>query len=274
MQINKNLVGLSLGYFTINKTSDKEIDKSLLTSLNNTMLKYNLTIETDSINHLKNADEEEFIQLCYDITYFIKLKNNLQDYTIHKKIIKYTNPNKEQFKKDVDFLKINYINSTDYNSVIIDSICSLKTKFDDIQLNCINWLLDEHKDKVYNLSIINAFNLIILNKPNVTVDSPTDILRFAILLSGGNPNQIKVPKIRTQEHRFNLNEKQKHRIMSLFETSNLSVDEMKTKTKYQRFIKLAEILKIGKFRSVYPKTFDIFNTLRNLKNQKNEVNLK
>lgn len=117
-------------------------------------------------------------------------------------------------------------------------------------------------------SLINAI-------PTLKVGTVTDVLRIATVWSGGD---VALTPLRNQQKygfsrrpigvdspKFNLTEKQIVRILDLFESSNLNLDEMNTSGRYGRFIRLGEVIHPGKYKNEYPKTFDAFNRLRNQK---------
>lgn len=111
-----------------------------------------------------------------------------------------------------------------------------------------------------------------------TVKTVVDVLRIAMSMSGGDPSLPAIPKKlklkgakwkeREEEraaHRFKLNDKQKLRVLSLFENTNLSLSDLNQGSRYGRFIRLAEIIQVQNYSKEFPKTFEAFNRLRNQK---------
>ena len=109
---------------------------------------------------------------------------------------------------------------------------------------------------------------------NICVKTPIDVLRIAVGFSGGDMNLPPVPKIKNKTitpellklrstFKFELTSDQKMIILKLFENCNLDYNLMKTKSKLRRFIKLGEILQVGRFKKKFPKTFSVFDELRN-----------
>ena len=95
--------------------------------------------------------------------------------------------------------------------------------------------------------------------------------------SGGDVSLPAVPKLPKHKGRlydlhleerkafkFKLKEEQKERILDLFENSNLSLEDLQQGSRYQRFIRLAEILSVGqKTKESYPLTTEAFRKVRN-----------
>jgi hypothetical protein len=114
--------------------------------------------------------------------------------------------------------------------------------------------------------------------PNFKVSTVVDVLRIAVAMSGGDPSLPPLPKKlkrdgrrskevleEREKHKFKLSKEQISRVMDLFEGSNLSTSDLNQGSRYGRFIKLAEILRVQDFKSTHPKTFEAFNHLRNQK---------
>lgn len=119
-----------------------------------------------------------------------------------------------------------------------------------------------------NLSVL--VNLI----PGLKVKTVTDVLRVAEVMSGGDGTLPPMPRTkhkRSKLIKYQLSDMNKDRILNMFENSNLDLREMNTGSKYGRFIRLSEIIKPGKNKSKYPKTFNAFNVLRNQKRKGKSV---
>jgi hypothetical protein len=107
--------------------------------------------------------------------------------------------------------------------------------------------------------------------PTFTVKTVTDVLRVACVFSGitGGAELHPVPKVERYrnlgQYKFKLTTAQKERILELLENSNLDVREMKQGSKYQRWIRLFEVLHIEYYKKEYPKSFDASDRLRNQK---------
>lgn len=112
---------------------------------------------------------------------------------------------------------------------------------------------------------------------DLPVKTPTDVLRIAVFMSGGDPMLPKVPRA-YKKSRWGGNsanpEREKFKfkkfkraerkyLLSLLEQTNCNTGEMSLKD--QRWIRLGEILHPGEYKNLYPKTFSAFNAIRNEK---------
>ncbi len=114
--------------------------------------------------------------------------------------------------------------------------------------------------------------------PTFKVKTVVDVLRIAVGFSGGDVSLPAIPKklkkkgakydiVIKERNKFNfkLKPKQIETIMNLFENSNLSLSDLNQGSRYNRFIRLAEVLKVQQFENEYPKTYNAFKILRNQK---------
>ena len=113
--------------------------------------------------------------------------------------------------------------------------------------------------------------------PQFTVKTVVDVLRIAVGFSGGDVSLPAVPKLpkfkgrlydlRVEERKkfiFKLDDLQKERVLNLFEESNLSLEDLQQGSRYNRFIRLAEVLNIGEStKTSHPKTTSAFYRVRN-----------
>lgn len=144
----------------------------------------------------------------------------------------------------------------------------------------IKWFVANEKGLRYPDSIPFKENLAVIASlcPEFTVKTVVDVLRVAVGFSGGDVSLPAVPKLpkkpgplmntRLEERKkfkFRLTPVQQLRVMELFENSNLDTRDMKQGSRYGRFIRLAEVLKVQTYKDLYPKTFHAFYVLRNQK---------
>ena len=114
---------------------------------------------------------------------------------------------------------------------------------------------------------------------DVPVKTTTDVLRIAVGLSGGDISLPKVPYKTIQANRWSsarvenvarnefkfkkFSRKERKQILSLLEKTNCDASEAVTRD--QRWIRLGEILHPGDFKKQFPRSFNMFNKLRNEK---------
>lgn len=114
----------------------------------------------------------------------------------------------------------------------------------------ISGLAVEYEHKTGNDFSQAAANILVGN-----VKTATDVLRLAVQLSGGDVS-LKEPT------RFRLSNKQRRVIMWLLDSVNSPEEDM---LRYKmRWIRLAEVLHVGKYAKKYPNAFTACDTLRNL----------
>lgn len=114
--------------------------------------------------------------------------------------------------------------------------------------------------------------------PGFKVQTVVDVLRIAVSMSGGDPSLPPIPKklknpgrkadevlAEREKHKFKLNDYKKARILDLFEASNLSLSDLNQGSRYGKFIRLSEILRVQDHKSTHPLTYEAFHKLKNQK---------
>lgn len=114
--------------------------------------------------------------------------------------------------------------------------------------------------------------------PGFKVKTVIDVLRIAVGYSGGDVGLPAVPKSlkkkgpkwaerekEREKFKFKLNPTQKESVMRLFESSNLSLSDMKQGSKYGRFVRLSEVIAVQLHKDTFPLTFAAFHKLKNQK---------
>jgi hypothetical protein len=116
---------------------------------------------------------------------------------------------------------------------------------------------------------------------DVPVKTVTDVLRIAVGMSGGDVSLPKVPHKLVKMNRWSshrsenparenfkfkkFKRSERKIILSLLEKTNCDVKEAVLKS--QRWVRLAEILHPGEYKNQFPKSFSLFNQIRNEKVQ-------
>lgn len=109
--------------------------------------------------------------------------------------------------------------------------------------------------------------------------TPTDILRLAVHLSGGDISLPKVPEKKVRANRWTtlrvenpernkfkfkkFTRKERKYLLGLLENTNCDPKEMALKD--QRWVRLGEILHPMEYKKLYPKAANVFNKIRNEK---------
>lgn len=148
----------------------------------------------------------------------------------------------------------------------------------------VEWFTDNYKDNlVMPKSIPFKETLVMLASKNldVPVKTPTDVLRIAVYLSGGDISMPKVPRpvknigggyfarsIQTSQQEYRdgfkfkkFSRKDRRYLLGLLEKTNLDLGEMKLKI--GRWLRLGEILHPGEYKNKFSKTAQAFSELRN-----------
>ena len=114
---------------------------------------------------------------------------------------------------------------------------------------------------------------------NVPVKTTTDVLRIAVSMSGGDISLPKVPKEYVKTNRWSrqksynverdnfkfkkFTRKERKYLLGLLEQTNC--DSAEAVLKSQRWIRLGEILHPGEYKTKFPKSYQMFNKIRNEK---------
>ena len=150
-------------------------------------------------------------------------------------------------------------------------------------LDTIKWFVSSGTELVMPNVIPFKENLCTLASMglDVPVKTVTDVLRIAVGMSGGDISLPKVPfeMVRTNawsraksfnpkrlEFRFKKFTRAERRlILTLLEKTNCDATEAVLKD--QRWVRLGEIIHPGEYKKHFPKSFDMFNAIRNTKVQ-------
>jgi hypothetical protein len=116
---------------------------------------------------------------------------------------------------------------------------------------------------------------------DVPVKTVTDVLRIAVGMSGGDISLPKVPHKMVRMNRWSshksvnparelfkfrkFSRSERKQILRLLEKTNCDVTEAVLKD--QRWVRLGEILHPGEYKASFPKSFSVFNAIRNEKVQ-------
>lgn len=178
--------------------------------------------------------------------------------------------------------KYTYLDVGNENSIqdIFTSLVSINQSLTPQDLADISWIAKNYAvclPKVIpfkeNLCTLAALGL------DVPIKSVTDVLRIAVHMSGGDISLPAVPPAKIKLNAWSgvkydnpnrtafkfkkFTRSERRKILGLFERTDCNAEEAVLKS--QRFIKLGEILHPGEYKDKFPKTYDMFNKLRNTK---------
>lgn len=166
---------------------------------------------------------------------------------------------------------------------IFTTLVSLNTSITPTDMEVIKWFINDKQTLVFPESIPFKENLCTLAAMglDIPVKTPTDVLRIAIFMSGGDIMLPAVPKkqicvlkktgYRSSIVKENNPERDNFRfkkfknserryLLGLLEQTHCSVAEMVLKS--NRWVRLGEILHPGSYKEKYPKAFKSFTILR------------
>lgn len=169
---------------------------------------------------------------------------------------------------------------------IFTTLVSINTSLTANDKAVVDWFVTNQKDNLVMPDSIpfkeTLCSLAALGLP-VPVKTPTDVLRIATYLSGGDITLPALPKKPKHTNTYKYGRSYRYAqaatssreafkfkkfsradrkyLLSLLERTNLDLGEMKLKL--GRWTRLAEILHPGEFEKKFPKTFNAFNVLRN-----------
>ncbi|HEY4065168.1 MAG TPA: hypothetical protein VGM30_24880 [Puia sp.] len=195
-------------------------------------------------------------------------------------------PTSPALERPVKFEQIKYTMLTyadqDKFSNIFTTLVSLNTSLTPTDLEVVKWFA-ANETLVFPQAIPFKENLCTLAALglDLPIKTPTDVLRIAVHMSGGDISLPKVPpaKIRTNRWSSVKSENPKRSLfkfrkfkrgerrylLGLLEKTHCNPAEMVLKD--QRWIRLGEILHPGEYQKKFPKTYAAFQALRNEKVQ-------
>ena len=152
---------------------------------------------------------------------------------------------------------------------IFTDIVSVEQSITPFDMEIVKWFV-ENDVLIYPTSIPFKENLCLLASmlvPNLPIKTPTDVLRCAVGMSGGDISLPSVPpkgSINRDTFKFKkFTSAERKYLMKLLENSTCDVKEMKVH--YNRWIRLGEILHPTAHKTTHPKVFKAYVTLRNTK---------
>jgi hypothetical protein len=201
--------------------------------------------------------------------------------------------------ENVEFKRIRLATEEEFDG-IFTRLCSLNTSLTEDDKGIIDWFLD-HRKVTLPASIPFKETLCILASKglNVPVKAPTDVLRIAVHMSGGDISLPGVPKITVKDpsaggRRFRrqfdalrsaqaaardsfkfkkFTRAERRRLLGFLEQTNPTVERIsegevvgrvtEMQGRLGRWIRLGEILHPGEYESQFPKSAAAFKALRN-----------
>ena len=195
-------------------------------------------------------------------------------------------PSTVVYEKPIAFENIKYnmikFGTAERFSQIFTDLVSVNTSLTPMDLEIVKWFVESGVELKFP-SVIpfkeNLCTLAAMGLEGLPVKTPTDVLRIAVHLSGGDISLPKVPEAEVRTNRWSsqkspnvlreafkfkkFSRKERKYILGLLEQTNCDPKEMVLKD--QRWVRLGEILHPMEYKKSFPKSANVFNQIRNEK---------
>lgn len=194
-------------------------------------------------------------------------------------------PHSVEMEKPVEFEKVKYtmlkpIDKAGFDKIFTDLV-SINTSLTPQDLLVVEWFAANRENlaEIMPQAIPFKENLMTLASMGIEVPikTPTDVLRIAVHMSGGDISLPAVPPKKVKQRYYgtvdnperakfrfrNFSRKERRYLLGLLEKTHCNPAEMVLKD--QRWVRLGEILHPGDFKDQFPRSFAAFDKIRNTK---------
>jgi hypothetical protein len=294
----KNQILLQKRLINLVNSGQKNIPEAM--SIQRELMSYGYMLDQEAWENLASADMADIIDFRNEVVSFLQemlggkhnyeslYKNFPNDvmsmndaelyinqvihYILHNHFTPVGLPKEKAFEQ-VDYKIISFGTQDKLQKVFTNLITSGQS-LTPMDVDVLKWFAGSGLSLKYPDTIPFKENLVVLvdTLPNLKLNTVIDVLRVATGYSGGDVSLPPLPKgkhkkvvERRIEMRYSLTKEQKDRIMDLFESSNLSLQDMNQGSRYGKFIRLAEVIGLRDYYKSHPLTYAAFNSLRNQK---------
>lgn len=308
MKLTKNIVAFQKGLVT--PSNDGMDNRVAVATVQSHLMEWGYMLDQDAFFELSKSDlpvitnfNDEIISYLKDVmggrrNYQPLYKNfpeevmSMSDFELYiNAILHYWSngewePSTVTYEKPIKFEKIKYnlikFATPERFSQIFTNLVSINTSLTPQDLEVVKWFVQSGEKLVFPDVIPFKENLCTLAGMGIEglpVKTPTDVLRIAVHMSGGDISLPRVPekKVRanrwstsmvenTERNKFKFKKftrKQRKYLLGLLEQTNCDPKEMALKD--QRWIRLGEILHPMEYKNLYPKVANAFTKIRNEK---------
>jgi len=303
--MNKNVVALLKGF--VAPSNDGMDNRIAVSTVQAHLMQYGYMLDEDAFMAMSKADLSWIAQFNNEAIDFImdKMGGKLNFLPLYKNfpqdVMSLTHselfwnlichywshgtwePNGRIFEKEIKYEKVKYTmlkyadDATFAN--IFTSLVSINTALMPQDLEAVKWFVGSGEKLVFPDTIPfkeNLMTLAAMGIPGLPIKTPTDVLRIAVHLSGGDISLPAVPNKMVKTSRWNstkinnperakfkfkkFSRPQRKYLLALLEQTHCNPAEMVLKD--QRWIRLGEILHPGEYKNLYPKSFDAFTKIR------------
>lgn len=306
----KNVVCFNKGFICL--PSSSEDNRSYAMTVQAELMKFGFMLDHDAMVMLGNADKADIVDFYNEVVnYLLDITGGRHNYVPFYKgfpvevmglsqydmwldqITNYITNGKwepkpwmKPFEKAFESVKYKMITAGDESKFlsIFTDLCCVNQSLTPSDLKVIKWFVESKQTLIFppvipfkeNLCTLAAMGL------DVPVKTPTDVLRIAVHMSGGDISLPAVPRktiksrtgfgYRRQVVSVNNPEREKFKfkkfsrsdrrlILGLLEKTHCDPREMVLKD--QRWIRLGEILHPGEYEKQFPKAYQAFKAIRN-----------
>ena len=308
MKMTKNIVALQKGLVV--PSNDGMDNRIAVATVQSHLMQWGYMLDQDAFNELSKSDlsfisnfNNEAISYLKEITggnrnYQPLYKNfpqevmSMSDFELYvNAIIHYWSngnwePSTVTYEKPIAFENIKYnmikFGTNERFSQIFTDLVSINTSLTPNDLDVVKWFVESGETLVFPNVIPfkeNLCTLAAMGLEGLPVKTPTDVLRIAVHMSGGDISLPKVPEKEVQANRWSshkienearkkfkfkkFSRKERKYILGLLEETNCDPKEMSLKD--QRWVRLGEILHPMEYSKQFPKSANAFNKIRNEK---------
>lgn len=307
--MTKNIIALLKNFVT---PTDDGMDNRIATStVQAHLMQYGYMLDEDAFLHVSKADLSWIHTFNNEAINFLKEKMggkynfkplyknfpqevmSLTDHELfYNAICHYWSngtwePSSHAYERDVKFEKVKYTmlkfaDEKTFNS-IFTSLVSINTSLKPQDLEIVKWFVTSGISLEFPVQIPfkeNLMTLAAMGIPGLPIKTPTDVLRIAVHLSGGDISLPAVPRkmVKQLGRRYGysttkidnperskfkfkkFNRAERRYLLSLLEQTHCNPAEMVLKD--QRWVRLGEILHPGEYKKQFPKSFDAFTRIR------------
>lgn len=306
--MNANIVALMKGKVFI-PSNDGADNAAIVSTVQAHLMQYGYMLSKEAFEQLSRCDSDTIIVYHEQVIEY--LKNAMGGRTAPKPLYKnfpeevmsksdcelYFNallyywtesawrPLSIEMERPVAFENIKYtvlspVDTKGLDKIFTDLVC-INTSLTPQDLDIVKWFAGRGKplDDIMPESIPFKENLMTLAGMGipVPVKTPTDVLRIAVHMSGGDVSLPAVPPkmvkerwrglvVNTEREKFkfrNFTRAERRYLLGLLEQTHCSPAEMVLKD--GRWIRLGEILHPGEYKAKFPRTYKAFEAIRNTK---------
>jgi len=308
MKLTKNIIALQKGLVT--PSNDGMDNRIAVATVQSHLMQWGYMLDQDAFTELSKSDLSFIENFNNEVITYLKDvmggKHNFQplyknfpqevmsksDFELYfNAILHYWSngtwePSTVEYEKPIKFEKIKYTMigyaTPERFARIFTDLVSINQSLTPQDLAIVKWFASSGEKLVFPAQIPfkeNLCTLAAMGIEGLPVKTPTDVLRIAVHLSGGDISLPKVPYKKVRLSRWSrtksdnpervkfmfkkFTRKERKYLLALLENTNCDPREMVLKD--QRWVRLGEILHPAEYKAQYPKTALAFHKIRNEK---------